>query len=114
MSGVTYVRGQATITQAGQCLAHMARGDIEEMHGIAVCEEPPRVHAGAPADIEDTNGWWGQMPTKDLLGANQLESGQPTRQSVLLEVRLVVRYHLGDVALHDHHRRGRLRTTTPC
>jgi hypothetical protein len=43
------------------------------------------------------------MPTKDLLGPYQFERGQPSRQSILLDARLIVRNHVADVAFHRHH-----------
>jgi hypothetical protein len=58
------------------------------------------------------------MPTKDLLGPYQFERGQPSRQSILLDARLIVRNHIGDVAFHRHHgkavparKRGKFRAT---
>jgi hypothetical protein len=58
------------------------------------------------------------MPTKDLLGPYQFERGQPSRQSMLLDARLIVRNHIGDVAFHRHHGKavparkpGKFRTT---
>jgi hypothetical protein len=54
---ISYVRRQASVAQDTQRLANMARRDVEEMHAIALREEPVGMHSGPSADIEDLCGW---------------------------------------------------------
>ena len=107
-AGIGNLRRQTSAGQPTHRHVDVPGSDIEEMHAIAVREQPIGMHSGAPADIENPGGRSRQMPTKDLPGSHQFERGQPCRQPVLFEARLVVRDHVGDVGFHRPHGKAAL------
>ena len=54
LARITDLGRQSPPSEASQGLIDMARSDVDEMHDVALRQQPIGVHTGAPTDIEDT------------------------------------------------------------
>jgi hypothetical protein len=57
---------------------------VHEVHRVAVGRQPPGVHAGAAAAIQDSEATGRQMPADDLLYPYQLELAKPGGDALAL------------------------------
>jgi hypothetical protein len=92
--------GEASPSELGTCLANELRCDVEEIHDVAVVEQPRRVHPRSAADVEDATRRTREMSPQDLLGAGQLQLSNAAGQPPLLTAGLVVADHRVNVVAH--------------
>ena len=55
-AGIGNLRRQTSAGQPTHCLVDVPRGDVEEVHAIAVGQQPIGMYSGAPADVENPGG----------------------------------------------------------
>ena len=91
-AGVADLGGESlVVTETLQRLLDVGGHRVDEMHLMAVGEQPFGVDAGAAADVENAQRRVREVPSDDLLRAQQLELTHPLSESdVLIDSLLVV------------------------
>ena len=81
---VAELRGHTECTEIGTRLLDVPRGEIDDLHSMAVGREPLGVHARRAADVEDVGRRRREVAAEDLLGAHQLEPAESEGDAIFL------------------------------
>jgi hypothetical protein len=98
--GIADLGGQPAAAQIGDRLLDVPGRQVDQVHLVAVVQQPRGVHPGGAADIEHPGGRRWQVPSEDVPRAHQLQLAEPAAEAILLPLRLVVPDDVGQVVVH--------------